>query len=163
MLVTVCTCRFVFALPGDLGILNRAMPASTHEITSLSKDFFRRYGLPPKGPRSWRRLLVNTPMALAGGRLGEVQGLAAVLQRMGAWTSADMHRSAIYEVYVSVTTDMMGADVTRINSGRQEASPHRQAVRMHGLLNITSEVVSAPGERHALLATSCSTLPQRAD
>ena len=144
-----CCYRYVFCyIDTNSDVINRAMPSPKSNLQELSKDFFRRQGLPPKTTRSWRRLIANTPLQieLVQGRFGGIPGLVSILQRYGAWTMSDMNRSTLYEIYVSASTDFMGQDVLMPCSGRQNASERRVAVRLAALLSMTSRKVADPGE-----------------
>jgi hypothetical protein len=110
------------------------------DLYALADTISQRAGRLYKGPRSWRRLLVNGPLAslLAKGEYGNLSGAVAILSRLGGWTQLDMAHSTLWEVYTSEATDQQAADLVVGNSGRQPASAHKVQARMAGLLAMTS-------------------------
>lgn len=136
--------RYVFcAHMHDMPV--RSMPMARLDLYALADTISQRVGGFYKGPRSWRRLLVNGPLAslLAKGEYGKLSGAVAILSRLGGWTQLDMAHSTLWEVYTSEATDQQAADLVVGNSGRQPASDHKVHVRMAGLLAMTSVCGSA--------------------
>lgn len=117
------------------------MPLSIMKFNLLCDTILQRQGLPYKGCRSWRRLLVNAPLAqlIASGQFAALPGMVAVLTRLGSWAHPSMDKSTMWEVYTSSVTDMQAMDVTRVCSDRAPASDHRLAVRQAALQRMVTE------------------------
>jgi hypothetical protein len=113
---------------------------STHQVHAMADNIFQRQGLDFRGSRSWRRLLMNAPLAelLGSGQLEALPGVLAVLTRLGGWTNPKLEKSTAWEIYTSGITDMQAADVTRVCSDRAPASQHRINVRLAGLRSMLS-------------------------
>ena len=78
-------CRFVFcAHVGHVPV--RTMPMSLSKVYALADNISQRLGLQFKGTRSWRCLIVNTPLSecLGNGQWHNLPGLVSVLGRLSA-------------------------------------------------------------------------------
>ena len=139
VVVFLSPCRYVFCQhDGYMPI--RSMPSSMHKMYLMADTIFQRMGKAFKGTRSWRRLVCNGVLSkvLASGDVSSLQGVLAILSRLGGWSNPDLVNSTCWEIYTATVTDMQAIDLTRVCAGRSEASDHRVQVRLASLASLMS-------------------------